>query len=184
MQATKKSRGRPQDRLILSLSKDLSVYTTGSTWSAQHNTSTVYTDDISQLLALVLNMKVKKPIDRDGLLEITACVSTSKKQIAEKASGLNVFSPAVTGPKTKGRPQDIVFLEFSDGYGITTSGDTWMINLGGRSWFYSSLAELLSRLFEKKLMQVVRGPDVDSLLRDIDNVKNNILEALASPHGA
>jgi len=144
----------------------------------------MYTDDISQLLALVLNMKVKKSIDRDGLQKIISCVSTVKKQIAEKASKLIISNPVSTGPKTKGRPQDIVFLEFSDGYGITTSGDTWMINLGGRSWFYSSLAELLSRLFEKKLMQVVRGPDVDSLLRDIDNVKNNILEALASPHGA
>ena len=45
-----------------------------------------------------------------------------------------------------------------------------MIKLGGSSWFYSSLAELLPRLFEKKFMQVVKGPDVDSLLRDIDNV--------------
>ncbi len=181
MPAIKKSRGRPQDRLILQLSKDLAVYTTGSTWSSEHGTSIMYTDDISQLLALVLNMKVKKSIDRDGLLQITASVSATKKEIAYKASGLRVANPAVTGPKTKGRPQDVVVLAFTDGYSVTTSESesSWMTKLNGNSCYYSSLVELLPRLFEKKLMQAVQGPDVDALLRDVGAVKNDILSALS-----
>jgi hypothetical protein len=182
MPAVKKSRGRPQDRLILQLSKDLAVYTTGSTWSSQHGTSILYTDDISQLLSLVLNMKVKKPIDRESLLQVTEDVAKAKKEIAYKASGLRVANPAVTGPKTKGRPQDVVVLAFTDGYSITTSESesSWMIKLGNRLCYYSSLDELLPRLFEKKLMQVVKGPDVDSLLRDVNTVRDDILSALAS----
>lgn len=182
MPAIKKSRGRPQDRLILQLSKDLAVYTTGSTWSSQHGTSIMYTDDVSQLIALVLGTKVKKPIDRESLLQIVATVSAAKKEIAYKASGLRIASPAVTGPKTKGRPQDVVVLAFTDGYSITTSESesSWMIKLGNHLCYYSSLDELLPRLFEKKLMQVVNGSSVDDLLTDIGAVKNDILVALSS----
>ena len=178
MPAVKKSRGRPQDRLILQSSKDLSIYTTGSTWSAEHGTSVMYTDDISQLLSLVLNFKVKKPINREGLLQVIEDVRKFKKQIADKASRLVVSTPAVTGPKTKGRPQDTVVLAFPDGYSVTTSESVWMIKHSNDSWYYSSLVELLPRLFEKKLMQAVKGSTVDDLLKDVGLVRDDIFRAI------
>lgn len=180
MPAIKKARGRPQDRLILSLSKDLSLYTTGSTWSSHHGTSIMYTDDLSQILSLVLNFKVKKPIDREGLLQVIGDVHKAKAEIADKASGVVRSDQPTTGPKSKGRPVDTVFLEFPDGYSITTSESTWMIKLGNNSWYYTSLQEALPRLFEKRLMQVVNGSTVEDLLCCIDLVKLDILSILAS----
>ena len=180
MPAVKKSRGRPQDRLILQLSKDLSIYTTGSTWSVEHGTSVMYTDDLTQILSLVLNMKVKKPIDREGLLQVVEDVRKAKAQIADKASRLVVSTPAVTGSKTKGRPQDTVVLAFPDGYSITTSESVWMIKHSNDSWYYSSLVELLPRLFEKKLMQTVDGSEIDDLLNCVSMVRDDILSGLSS----